>query len=111
MTIEPIFYDMFGLWLHADAIDLNDYPELLRKAKKFGGIVYHDLKDPAAVIQSSKEYLENPVEEVTQALMDKSDMDWMAGEREQQALRDVVTAIIQRMEETDQALRTPSTQS
>ena len=111
MTIEPVFYDLFGRWLHADAIDLNDQPELLRKAKKFGCIVSHDLKDPAAVIQSLKEYLENPVQEVTQALMDASDVDWMANERYQQALRDVLTTVVKEVEEIDTVVRARAARS
>ena len=108
MKIEPTFYRMFGDWLHADAIDMRDYPALLGLADEFADVSYDQLRDPASVIHSLKDYLENPSQEVTRALMDVSHVDWMANERYQQALRDVVTTIIKKLEEVDAIVRARS---
>ena len=108
MTIESTFYRMFGDWLHADAIDMRDYPALLRLADEFADVSYGELKDPAAVIRTLKEHLENPSQEVTQALIDASEVAWTRNERYQQALRDVVTTIVKKLEEVDAIVRARS---
>lgn len=108
MTIEPTFYRMFGLWLHADAIDMRDYPGLLSLADVFADVSYGELKDPAAVIQSLKEHLEHPSHEVTQSLIDASEVAWTRNERYQQALRDVLTTIVRKFEEVDAIVRSRS---
>ena len=108
MEIEPTFYRMFGDWLHADAIDMRDYPALLSLADEFADVSYGQLRDPAAVIRSLKAHLENPSLEVTRAIMDVSYVDWMANERYQQGLRDVLTTIVKKLEEVDAIVRSRS---
>ena len=105
MAIDPAFIRSFGVWLNADAIDLCDRSDLLRQAESCAIAVHDEVSDLESLILALTEYLANPTLEESSELMESSIMDWMAGEEEQQALRDVLGAIIHHLREIQVAVR------
>ncbi len=92
MDIDPVFFEEFTAWFHADLIDADDQ-EKLREAAHFCASALSQRANPDDLINYLSGFLKAWHQDMIMRCIEATDVDWLADEEEEGLLKYIVTEI------------------
>jgi hypothetical protein len=97
MKIDPVFFEVFAAWFNVDVIDLNHTKQLQKDADGCASTLSQRIDDLTPLISDLSQFLQEWDATVVLKLIEVTNTDWFFDAQTEDALKYIITEIIEGM--------------